>query len=187
MTFKQLLKFLITNNITETEYILLASMYFKNLDEDVPPLINGYAQKWGVVEQGKRLMYSSEIKEPLVKKGYLAKTQNGFELTDKFLDLFVVEVLAGNELIDNYPAFAIINNVQIPLKTTGRMALRKLYWECIGGDRAEHIEVMRDVWFGKKNNMLNMNVVKFIEAEFWRDLRVLRLDKTQEVPNITDF
>ena len=122
---------MLDNDINETEYVLLLSMYYKNIDEDIPTLIKRYAEKWGIInETGKPQMFPDDIKERLVNKNLLHFTGK-YELTNKFLDLFVNELIAGNELIDNYPVFIIINNVKIPLKTSNRIELRNKYrdWE----------------------------------------------------------
>ena len=114
---------MLDNDINETEYVLLLSMYYKNIDEDIPTLIKRYAEKWGIInETGKPQMFPDDIKERLVNKNLLHFTGK-YELTNKFLDLFVNELIAGNELIDNYPVFIIINNVKIPLKTSNRIEL----------------------------------------------------------------
>lgn len=164
-------------DITETEYVLLCAMYYRNLDEEMPNLISIYARKWGVTSGLRQLMYPDEKKLELVKKGLLEQIDDRFILTDKFLDLFVLELVAGNELIDLYPSFVVINGINTPLKTSSRMELRKKYWEAIGGHRKEHAEVIKDVKYGIANNLINMNITKFIESEFWRDIRKLRIEE----------
>lgn len=173
--------------INETEYILLLSMYYRNLDEEVPELIKRYAKVHGVFLNGKWQMFSDAHKDNLVIKGYLVKNGERFELSDKFLDLFVTELVAGNELIDNYPAFATINGIRIPLKTSNRSELRKLYWSLIGGLRSEHDEVRQDVRYGKKEGLLNMSINNFIQSESWRDLRQMRKEDAVNNIELEDF
>ena len=188
MTFKGMLTFMLDNHIDETEYILLMCMYYKNIDEDVPPLIKRYAEKFGFRIDGKLQMFSTHRKLKLVEKGFLQEIdREKFQLTDMFLDLFVTEVIAGNEMIDYYPSFITINNIKIPLKTSGRMELRKMYWTAIGGQRSEHEQVRLDIRYGKKEELLNMNITKFIEAEFWRDLREMRKDESNNNIMPDDF
>lgn len=171
MIFKDILSFMVKNNIKDNEFFILMSLYYYNLDKEIPALIKKYSDKYGVEENFKRTMYSKEEKEKLVEKGFLENTGNGYTLTDKFLDLFVTEYIAGTEIIDTYPGFTIINHQKIPLKTTNRAELRKLYWEAINGNRYEHLEVLKDVEYGITNKMLNMNIEKFISSEFWKDIR----------------
>jgi hypothetical protein len=179
MTFKQMLRFMLDNGIDETEYLLLMCMYYKNIDEDIPPLIKKYAERYGVQIDGKWQMFSVHRKDKLVEKGFLIEIgYEKFQLTDMFLDLFVTEVIAGNEMIDYYPSYIKINGSNIPLKTSNRMELRKMYWNAIGGQRSEHEQVRLDIRYGKKEELLNMNITKFIEAEFWRDLREMRKDES---------
>lgn len=177
MTFKQMLRFMLDNHINETEYILLLSMYYRNLDEEIPPLIKRYAERYGIQLEGKWHMFSPSVKHPLVSKGYLIEIgTDKFQLTDMFLDLFVTEIIAGNELIDYYPSHIMIDNKKIPLKTTNRMELRKMYWSAIGGLRTEHEQVRLDVRYGKRHELLNMSINNFIQSEGWRDLRQMRLE-----------
>lgn len=181
MTFKLMLKFIIDNDITEKEYVLLSTMYYRLFDEELPKLIKQYAEKYGEEINGKKTMFGIDIKKRLVEKGMLYKDGINYQLTDKFLDLFVVEIIAGNELIDIYPSFITVNNVRIPLKTESRIELRKLYWQEIGGVRTEHTEVIKDVKYGVNHELLNMNIRKFIESNFWRDIRKLRLKEQQDL------
>ncbi len=187
MTFKQQLMFMIDNDINEKEYVLLLSMYYMNLDEDIPKLVTKFAKKWGVILNLKQTMFPIEVKEKLVPKGYLEKVGEKYALTDKFLDLFVGEFIAGQELIEEYPSFAVINNSNIPLKTESRMLLRELYWKTINGVRIEHEEVMKDVQYGIQQNLINQNIRKFIESEFWRDIRKLRLESITTTTIADDF
>lgn len=187
MIFKDMLLFMLDNNINEKEYVLLLSMYYMNIDDDVPKLVTRYAKKWGVVINLKPAMYPREVKEGLVMKGMLDRAEDKYILSDKFLDLFVNDYIAGQEVIDEYPGFATINGVRIPLKTESRIVLRELYWKTINGLRKEHEEVMKDIQYGIQEGMLNQNIRKFIEAEYYRDLRKLRVESLNSTTIADDF
>lgn len=179
--FKRYLQWILDVGITEKEYTILLCMYYASRDKAMSQVMKRYAEMRGEYVNGSWKMSTDREKAPLIERGYLGRTEEGsYFLTDSFLELFVDEQVAGNEFLNGYPAFLVINNVNVPIKTGNRQMLRRAYWNAIGGKRSEHEEVIKDMNYGYQNSLINMSVDKFIGAEYWLEFRTLRLAEKKQ-------
>lgn len=163
------------NNITINEFIVLNYIWglfysWDNLAERYNKLAKIYSNKLRVK------LAEESVKASLIKKELITINGSVPELTKKSEKLFL-SVYGVDDFISAYPAYVVINNKNIPLKIVNLFELKKAYCErVITVD--EHKEILKDLQYGKINNLLNMSIVNFVESEFWNNIREIRLEKT---------
>ena len=179
--FDNLLIYCIDNDVTIEELIVLYYIWglfysWDSLSEKYNNLAKMYSNKFN------KKLANEDIKQSLIKKGLIVIKDNMPELTNKSEKMFI-SLFGVDTFISNYPSFVVINNKNIPLKTTNLMELKKAYCERVVTVE-QHKEILLDIKFGKTNNMLNMSIVNFIESEFWNSIREIRLEKVVSSSNI---
>lgn len=185
--------FLITKDLTPDEFLFLYTLYFTHYihKETGKSIIKRYTEKFGVDENGTKKMMPESLKQSLINKGYLQRTEgtgsNQYMLSPKFTDNFIDEYTAGEEFYDLYPAMVKIQGVSIPLKTARRAEIRSLYFIAIKGDAEEHKKVLEDIQYGIDNELINMKIINFVESEFWRELRKMRGGNKKIITETDDF
>lgn len=158
--------FLLRHNMTPNEFLLLVLLYEKKT------ALVGKIQK--EVLNGKPYLPKERIEE-FIKRGYLVKTQNGYQLGRNFTDTFVDGNKATEEFYNAYPDFMRTKEgVQIPLTGMDRETFKRIYMAKIHHSVDEHLEIIKDVQYGANQNMINMGINKFLSSEQWRALRKLR-------------
>lgn len=170
-------KFLVNNNITERQLLILMFIYYNKQD-----LISLYKDKF----TGGKSLLTEEDKEVFIKEGFATKdSQGNLILSKEFLSIFVDKDEATDQIFDLYPTSMNHQGVVIPLKAMDRNVFANLYQSAIMGSLAEHYEVILDIKYGIENNLLNIGIEKFIKSKFWLGLRKARLENKKIVSTIT--
>jgi hypothetical protein len=187
--------FLVREKLTQEEFLLMFCLYrLKYCDVSTKAstlsLMVAYTAEFGIEENGVKRMTSSETKTKLAEKGFLSVTGNGvslldLHLTDKATRNFCNEFTAGLEFISHYPARALIQGVAIPLKTSDRAVMSRLYCSRIQFSAQEHKEVMADLAYGIEAELVNLSLENFIRSEQWRDFRKERLNESSSTASST--
>lgn len=166
-------KFLIKNKLTQTQFLLLHLLYKKKYN-----LITDYKKAF---PSDNKSMIGKYLTEDLINRGFLIKITDRkgkvtYTISEKFLDVYVNEYIAMEEIFEIYPSFYTKeNNVTIPLTSMDRNVFSKIYIDKIAYSRGEHDEIKKDIEYGKEHELLVMGIEKFLKSEFWKSLRELRL------------
>lgn len=162
------IEFITKHNLTQSQFLLLHLMYKKKFE-----LIKRYRECYPT-DNGS--MLGKNLTNDLITRGFLIKVDSSYKLGDIFLDIYIDEFTAGNEIWELYPKFIIINGTNIPLTTMDKNLFRKIYIDKILYNREEHLEVVKDIEYGNKNELINLGIDKFINSEFWKVLREKRIN-----------
>lgn len=175
----QYINFIIANQITPTQYLLLHLLKESRLD-----LIKRY--KEGFPTEDGTMIPKEEIKE-LVDKGFIIKDGKKFMLAIKVHDLFVTPEKAVDEIYDIYPAFLESDKgVSIPMNSMDKEVFKNIYIPKIMGNVKEHQEVLKDIEYGLEHNLLRMGINKFLTSEQWKGIRKLRVQENKTLPTQID-
>ena len=170
-------KFLVKNNITERQFLILLFIYYKRQD-----LIGLYKQQF----TNNKNIVTEEDKEDLRQKGFLYKDEfNNYFLTNDFIQLFVDKDIATDEIFEIYPVSMQHQGVTIPLKAMDRSVFAVLYITAIMGSVEEHKEVIEDIHYAKTHNLLNIGIEKFIKSKYWLGIRKQRLENKKQIQTKT--
>lgn len=165
------IEFITKHNLTQSQFLLLHLMYKKKFN-----LIKKYRECYPT-DNGS--MIGKNLTKDLIDRGFLVKIDSSYKLGDIFLDIYIDDYTAGNEIWDLYPKFIIINEVNIPLTTMDKNLFRKIYIDKILYSREEHLEVVKDIEYGTEKELINLGIDKFINSEFWKVLREKRLQDVE--------
>lgn len=170
--------FLIRHNITQAQYLLLHLIYKKRVD-----LIIDYKKKFPS-EDGT--MIGEYYINDLIYKGFLKKDEkDNIEITNKFLNIFMDKHLVTEEIYKTYPTHFEKDGVQIPLSAMDRNVFANLYDIAIESLLEEHQEVIKDIEYGKSENLLNIGLDKFLKSKYWQVLRGKRLNNEFKIKTST--
>jgi hypothetical protein len=118
--------------------------------------------------------------EDLLKRGFLVKNEEGRILLGKdFLEIYVDKHIATDEVYKEYPTYFNKDGADIPLSAMDRNVFANIYEDAIMGALDEHEEIIKDIKFGKANDLLNMGIEKFLKSQYWKHLRRRRLEHTE--------
>lgn len=160
--------FLAKHDLTQDQLLFLMLLYYNRVD-----LIKKYKQNFPN-EEGT--MISTYLIEKLKEKGFIRINEDGLFLEDKFVDLFVDDKLATDEVYELYPSFVLSDKgVNIPLKSMDKRIFKEIYVRKIQGSVKEHKEILKDIQYGIENDLLRMGINKFLVAEHWKSIRTERL------------
>ncbi len=168
--------FIIENKLTQAQFLFLYLIYRKKYE-----CIKVYK---AAIPTGDDTMIGVPAKDDLIKRGFIAQLNDegradSYEITDKFLKLFLKDVHeASNQFWDKYPGFIKINGVNTPLTNMDKYRFALIYGERIDHSVDEHLEVMKDLEFGVRNNLIRSSIENFVKAEGWGKLRPLRLNQS---------
>lgn len=121
--------------------------------------------------------------EDLISRGFLIKEGNdnklsSYKVTDIFGDLFLKDRWeAIEEIWTKYPGFCNIEGRDMPLTNCDKYSLSISYVEAIDYSIEEHKEVLKDLEYGRANNLLKSNIEKFVKSRGWEKIRELRNKK----------
>lgn len=175
----RLIPFLADTGITERQYILLYLVYLGRKD-----LLEVYKDK---VLEGMKIIPKNEM-EILREKGFLRfNDRNEYVIGTKFLDLFTDKFTATDEIFEIYPAFVKSNGVEIPLTAMDRNVFANMYISAIQGNVEEHREVLKDIEYGKQQNLLTFGIEKFVTSRMWLKIRERRLANVTKVNTKTAY
>ena len=192
MEIRLLLETLLKHNLTIEEYFLLVLLYYRQAIDakEVNDWMKEYAEKLGHPrDDGKRTLASNRTVTALMSNGWITKPDDkaGYVLSKKVDELFIEPFFAGEQLYNTYPSYGIINGVKIPLQVSDRIAVYYKYWRVIRGSTSEHKEILEDIQFGADNDLLSMNIGKFVDSMYWLSLRQMRRKNKIITTNISSF
>lgn len=166
--------FLINNNLSQSQYLLLHLIYKQKLH-----LIKKYKEAF---PSGDNNMIGEYFTKDLFNRGFLTtkfiNNKDVVVVTDKFLNIFLDKNKATDEIYEIYPNFNINND---NLKTMDRNIFAKIYGDFIFDSVEEHLEIKKDIEFGIINNIINIDIEKFIKSKYWLVLRKLRNDENLKI------
>lgn len=169
---KPYVDFLIEHDLTQEQVLFLELIYRKEL-----ALIKKYKQHF---PNDTNSMISPYLIEKLIKKEFLIKTDTGYMLGDKYLDIYVTADIAVDEVYDLYPTYIMSDKgVEIPLIAMDRKVFREIYIPKIMGNLKEHREVLKDIKYGVDNDLIKIGINKFVTSEFWKALRKRRISEIE--------
>lgn len=169
---------IINTGLTERQFLGLYLIFIKRKD-----LAEKYSKE---VLGGMKIIPDSE-KHELEIKGWLVKLgTNQYHLSKKFMEIFVDKHIATEEVFELYPTFLYNGGVQIPLTAMDRNIFANLYIDFIYGSLDEHLEVIKDIKYGKEKGLLNMGIEKFLKSKHWLTIRQERKQGIieSETPNM---
>lgn len=157
-----------------------------------------FRKKYEAIKTYKRIyptddgsMIGEKGKQFLIEKGYLVHSGDGtkpsdYEITEKFTRLYLSNIFnAADELIDAYPGFIKINGVPQTLINMDRYQFAIKYGERIDHSIDEHLEILKDVKFGRDHDLIRVGIDMFLGAQMWEKLREIRL-KRQQVKEVIE-
>jgi len=169
---EEYVNFLVKYDLTQEQLLLLILLYENKID-----LIRKYKKAFPN-DSGK--MISNYLINKLIKKGFLVDVKGGYNLGQKFLQIYVTPDKAVDEIYNVYPSFLIKDNGNhIPLITMDKRIFKELYIPKILGSIKEHQKVIEDIKYGVDNDLIKIGINKFLTSEQWKILRKLR----QPAPN----
>lgn len=156
--------FLIQHELTQTQYLALHLIYKGRLD-----LIKLYKDYFKIKEDSP--IISDYEKKDLIRKEFVVVKKGNIFLSDKFKQLFVDEELATDELYYRFPD----KYKDTELKLVDRKVIAQLYMRAIMDSIEEHEEVLKDVTYGKENNLITTDIKTFVKSKAWLGLRKMRV------------
>ncbi len=162
---------IIATGLTERQFLGLYLIFIKRKD---------LAQKYSKEVLGGMKIIPDEEKQGLERRGWLSKNHTSYELSKKFMELFIDKHIATEQIFDIYPTFLYNQGLQIPLTAMDRNIFANLYIDYIYGSYEEHLEVIKDIEYGKAEGLLNMGIEKFLKAKIWLAIRKQRLEGTRK-------
>lgn len=164
---EEYIHFLIKNDLTQEQYLCLHLIYKNRVD-----LIKLYKEAFP--SGGTKMIPDIFIKD-LINKGFLVVKNKSFKLGKAFLELFIEKHRATEEIYNIYPSFYDNGGVAVPLTTMDMNVFANMYENAIMGSLEEHIEIMKDIEFGKKHDLLKLGIEKFLKSKYWKVLRAKRI------------
>lgn len=171
--------FIIRHKLTQNQFLLLYLLYKKRKD-----LIIKYKDAF---PSDDSTMIGNYFTDDLIKRGFIITTDTGLELGEEFLKLFVGRYEAAEEIFNLYPKYIHNNGMDIPLTIMDRKSFAGIYYDAIGRLYDEHKEVKLDIQYGIDNNLLSLDLEKFVKSHYWKVLRELRLRKEVNINEEKEF
>lgn len=190
------MKYLIQHQLTERQFLFCFCISKAYKEKYIYQLMGDFTKALGHYVDGRKRFMRDEERIDLITRNYVEHTGDGtkasqYSVTEKWMTEFITEYEAGQMLLAKYPPFLIINGTRIPLITSDRFELRKVYYERIYGDRKKHEQAIAALEYGIRNELINMNVEKFIRSEYWDVIIPMMTEKgdltNKNVVNETEF
>lgn len=166
ITEEPYVKFMIKHRLTQTQFLLLHLIYKSRVD-----LIKEYKNAFPT-EDGS--MIPQYLVDDLINRNFMVKTTNGYKLGKKFVEAYANKHTITDEIYNIYPSFIISNGVNIPLTAMDRIEFANIYIGKINGSIDEHNEVLKDIKFAIKEDLITIGLTKFLQSEQWKAFRPLR-------------
>lgn len=180
--------FLVKNYLTQDQFLMLYLIRTKDHEN-----IKKFKQAFPKLDKS---MIGEEYKQDLIDRGFVQKTGDNdsidsYVITEKFNKLFLKNYIeAADEFWAIYPSYGTINGTPIPLKNMDKYQFANAYVARINNSVEEHLEVLEDLKFGIKNNLIKCGIEKFVVAEMWSQIRQIRLKQKEntmpELSNLSD-
>lgn len=169
------LDFLDKHSLTQQQYIFLYMVKYR--------MSNGLTKYRSIFPTGDGSLIGKDNVKDLIDRGFLVNDGEGvklsnFHVTSLFENQFLQnEFTAANEFWNLYPPFIRIDGNNLPLKNMDKYEFALLYVKRINYLVEEHLEVLKDLEFGKNHNLIKSNIQNFTKAESWTEIRKIRLEK----------
>lgn len=125
---------------------------------------------------GDDSMIGEYLTKDLFNRGFIEETSAGkLKLTAKFLGIYINKHTATEEIFALYPAYWDNNGNQISLTAFDRNIFANLYDKDIQSSAIEHMEIVKDIEYGKEHGLLNIGIEKFLKSKHWLSIRTKRL------------
>lgn len=172
------LRFIIKNNLTQAQYLLLHLVYHERVD-----LIRDFKEAFP--SEDSTMIGEYWVKD-LINRGYLVQSPKGtLEIGMTFKVAFIDKYTACEEVYAIYPTHFKKDGVQIPLGAMDRNVFANLYDIAIMSSIAEHLEIMEDIKFAIKHELLNIGIEKFIKSKYWLAIRPKRKENNIKQRTVT--
>lgn len=104
------------------------------------------------------------------------KQYDYYDIHDKFHSLFRLHYKGmPQDLIDAYPEYITIEGKKFSTKGVSDHAIALTYLKAINNSPEEHAEVLLDVEYGKRHDLIRTGIIKFVNGALWRGIRTVRL------------
>ena len=164
--------YLINNNLTQSQFLLLHLIYKKRYD-----LVIKYKKNFPYSDEDSS-MIGSYLTNELITRGFLVQDKKGiFKVGNKFLETFGNKHTMTDEIFELYPSTMELNGSIIPLSAMDRNVFANLYDEMIQSSLLEHLEVIKDIEFAIEQGLLKLGIDKFLKSKYWLTIRKIRLNK----------
>lgn len=178
------LDFIIDNKLTQQQFLLLHLLFKKRWD-----LIKRYKE---VFPTNDGSIIGKDMTQDLIDKGFMAHTIDSkggihIKLSKEFIASYTNDAYIADDVYSTYPSFyEDEQGIKYPLTNYDRMSFAKIYQSKINYSQKEHEEILKDIEFGKENNLIKIKIGNFLTSEYWKNLRVLRLEKELENTEIKE-
>lgn len=163
------IKFIIDNKLTQGQFLLLYLLY-----KNRPDLIKQYKERFPS-EDGT--MIGQYFIDDLFTRGFLEKLASGtIRVTKVFLEAFINKHTASDQIFDIYPTHFNMSGTTIPLTAMDRNLFADLYDIAIQSSIHEHLEIVEDIHYAIKHELLKIGIDKFIKSKYWTVIRPMRLE-----------
>ena len=175
---KELVDFLALKQITANQLLFCYLIYSQQLD-----LFFKYAHE---------VKFTTEEIRELEDRGFVINQD--YHSGTVYSDMYMVteRLLDGLDLIDTsqaeafwlaYPNFLVIQNSQVPAKSTDKSEFLLNYSRKLVRSKALHKRVMQAIAFAKSRNLITMGIVKWVASAQWEVIEELM---TTELPGYGD-
>ena len=146
-------------------------------------------QDWKLLSYKRSLMFGDKVKgipvkdiADLVQRDIVIdlndkgrKQYDYYEISDEFNDLFRLHYKGlPQDIHDHYPHTFVSDGTSYVAKGCSEHDIALPYLKAINNNIEEHNEVLKDIEWGIKNNMIKLGLRKFVEGQYWKTLRVFR-------------
>lgn len=171
-------KFLIEHKITQGQYLLLYLVHKKRGD-----LIKAYKEAF---PSDDGTMIGQYWIDELFAKGLLTKSATGtISVSKLFLEAFINKHTATEQIFDIYPTHFNLNGSTIPLSAMDRSVFAGLYDIAIQSSIHEHLEIVEDIHYAIKHELLKIGIDKFVKSKYWTVIRPMRLENEIKERTVT--
>jgi len=164
------LNFLIENKLTQSQFLLLHLVYTKDYDS-----MELYKKTFPT---GDGTIIGRQATDILLERGLLLNNKGKPEVSEYFKSFYTDDIKVVEEIFNEYPDFVMKENgVKVPLTASDRTLFRRVYLDKILHSNEEHKDIILDIKYGKKNNLIKIGLDKFLHSEYWKVLRKQRLSE----------
>lgn len=170
--------FIVDNKLSQTQFTFLYMIYYSTIDrEETTRLVKKYKKRINA-----DALISIDELNGLVEMGFIQLADNkdqfnSVTLTDKFLKILIDEEGAAWQVFELYPAFNKDekSGAMFTLKSYEFEMFKRRYGKAINYSYDEHLEVMKDLKYGIRFNMIKLRIEIFVKSRGWLDIRKERI------------
>lgn len=171
-------KFIIQHKLTQAQYLLLHLVYHERVD-----LIREF--KTAFPSEDSTMIGEYWVKD-LITRGFLVENSKGnLEIGLAFKLAFINKYTACEEIYAIYPTHFKKDGVQIPLGAMDRNVFADLYDIATMSSISEHLEIIEDIKYAIKHDILNIGIEKFIKSKYWLAIRPKRKENLIKERTVT--